>query len=132
MIAVIFEVELANGKSDQYLALAADLRSELERIEGFLSIERFQSLTQPDKMLSLSFFRDEAAVTRWRNSQMHRMAQRLGRTTLFSHYRLRVAEVMRDYGMIERDQAPSDTLFPADDGRLNGKPGHPEASRPWP
>ncbi len=109
MIAVIFEVEPAEGRHDAYLDLAARLRPELEAIDGFLSVERFESLTTPGKMLSLSFFRDEEAVTAWRNSEDHRRAQAAGRGGVFKDYRLRVAEVVRDYGMTEREEAPVDS-----------------------
>lgn len=109
MIAVIFEVELAPGEQNTYLDIAAQLRPQLERIDGFLSVERFQSLTTPGKILSLSFFRDEAAVQAWRNTEEHRRAQAAGRSGVFAGYRLRVAQVLRDYGMHEREQAPVDS-----------------------
>lgn len=109
MIAVIFEVEPAEGERDTYLDIAAGLRGELEKIDGFISVERFQSLADPNRMLSLSFFRDEAAVKAWRNLPQHRAAQIRGRGGVFSAYRLRVAEVVRDYGFAQRDQAPDDS-----------------------
>jgi heme-degrading monooxygenase HmoA len=109
MIAVIFEVEPAAGQRQAYLDMAAALRPQLEQIDGFLSIERFESLAQPGKLLSLSFWRDEAAVQQWRNLETHRAAQRAGRDHVFADYRLRVAGVMRDYGMHARDEAPSDS-----------------------
>ena len=106
MIAVIFEVEPARGREDAYLARAAALRDELEDIDGFISVERFRSIADPGKLLSLSFFRDEAAVAEWRNRPQHRAAQSAGRGGLFAGYRLRIAEVVRDYGLDDRDQAP--------------------------
>ncbi|MCV2880891.1 antibiotic biosynthesis monooxygenase family protein [Actibacterium sp. XHP0104] len=109
MIAVIFEVTPAEGQRDHYLDIAATLRPELEKIEGFISVERFQSLTTPGKVLSLSFFEDEEAVKRWRETTHHRAAQQAGRGGVFAGYRLRVAHVLRDYGMNERDQAPADS-----------------------
>lgn len=109
MIAVIFEVWPAEGHERQYLDLAAALRSELDGIDGFISIERFQSLTEPGKLLSLSFWRDEEAVRAWRNIAAHRAAQAKGRAGVFRDYRLRVAGVMRDYGMTDRSQAPADS-----------------------
>lgn len=109
MIAVIFEVMPANGRKDDYLAIAASLRSELERIDGFISVERFQSLTDPNKLLSLSFWRDEEAVARWRKHAKHRAGQTQGRAGVFADYRLRVADVMRDYGMTDRTAAPDDS-----------------------
>jgi heme-degrading monooxygenase HmoA len=110
MIAVIFEVWPAEGRKDAYLEHAKQLREELEHIDGFLSVERFQSLTDPGKLLSLSFFRDEDAVARWRNHERHRHTQAAGRGGIFSDYRLRVAAILRDYGMVERrDQAPADS-----------------------
>jgi heme-degrading monooxygenase HmoA len=109
MIAVIFEVTPADGRRDAYLSLAAALRSELERMDGFISVERFQSITDPGKMLSLSFWRDEAALMAWRNHAQHRLTQAKGRGGIFADYRLRVASVMRDYGMNERAQAPDDS-----------------------
>ena len=109
MIAVIFEVTPAAGANQSYLDLAADLRGELEAIDGFISVERFQSLTTPCKMLSLSFFRNEDAVKAWRNALPHRAAQAAGRGGVFADYRLRVAEVIRDYGLNAREEAPEDS-----------------------
>ena len=106
MIAVIFEVWPAEDKRDAYLGIAASLREELTAIDGFLSVERFESLTEPGKLLSLSFWRDEDAVRDWRERERHRAAQAKGRGGVFRDYRLRVAGVIRDYGMTERDQAP--------------------------
>ena len=106
MIAVIFEVNPAEGQRERYLDLAARLKPQLETIDGFISVERFQSLAQPQKMLSLSFWRDEESVVRWRRHEQHREAQRAGRTGIFHTYRLRVAAVIRDYGMDQRDEAP--------------------------
>ena len=108
MIAVIFEVLPAAGQRDAYLEMAAALKPRLESMDGFLSIERFESLVQPGKILSLSFWRDEGAVTAWRNLEAHREAQSQGREGVFQDYRLRVAAVLRDYGLHERDQAPTD------------------------
>jgi heme-degrading monooxygenase HmoA len=109
MIAVIFEVEPNPGKKDAYLDAAARLRPLLDGIDGFLSIERFESLTQPGKILSLSFWRDEEAVRQWRNVEAHRQVQKAGRASIFADYRLRVAQVVRDYGMQSRDEAPGDS-----------------------
>lgn len=109
MLAVIFEVVPADGRKQEYLDLAASLRPLLERVDGFVSIERFQSLTEPGKILSLSYWRDEAAVARWRQMEAHRAAQSAGRAGVFRDYRLRVADVVRDYGMRERDEAPPDS-----------------------
>lgn len=109
MIAVIFEVWPAAGQQPRYLDLAAALRPELETIDGFVSIERFESLSAPGKILSLSFFRDEQAVAAWRNRPAHRATQARGRGGVFDDYRLRIAHVLRDYGMTERDEAPADS-----------------------
>lgn len=109
MIAVIFEVVPAPGQRESYLGMAAALRPHLEQQDGFISIERFESLTQPGKLLSLSFWRDEEAVQRWRSLPEHRAAQTAGRGGVFENYRLRVAAVMRDYGMQERAEAPGDS-----------------------
>ena len=109
MIAVIFEVVPRDGHADAYFALAAGLRQQLEAIDGFISVERFQSLTQPGKVLSLSFWRDEAALRRARELEAHRSAQQAGREQHFADYRLRVAQVLRDYGLHEREQAPADS-----------------------
>lgn len=111
MIAVIFEVLPREGQRGDYLALAAALRPLLDGIDGFLSIERFESLSAPGKILSLSFWRDEAAVAAWRNLGEHRAAQAKGRGEIFADYRLRIAGVVRDYGMNERDQAPEDSPY---------------------
>ena len=107
MIAVIFEVWPA--RRQDYLDIAAKLRPQLEEIDGFISVERFESLTEKGKMLSLSFFPDEAAVTAWRNVAEHRAAQAKGRGGVFKDYRLRIAGVIRDYGMNERAEAPKDS-----------------------
>lgn len=109
MIAVIFEVIPHATQYQSYMDIASALKPELETIDGFISIERFQSLTDPAKVLSLSFWRDEEAVARWRQRETHRQAQTSGRTEVFQHYRLRVAHVLRDYGLTDRDQAPSDS-----------------------
>ena len=109
MIAVIFEVEPNPGQMDAYLDAAARLRPLLDGIDGFVSIERFESLTQPGKILSLSIWRDEEAVRQWRNIEAHRQVQRAGRQAIFKDYRLRVAQVVRDYGMESRAEAPEDS-----------------------
>lgn len=109
MIAVIFEFTAAEGRFPDYKALAEGLSDEVRKVDGFLSIERFQSLTTPGKVLSLSFWRDEEAVRQWRNLAQHREAQRAGRQSIFQDYRLRVAHVLRDYSMNERAEAPEDS-----------------------
>jgi len=109
MLAVIFEVIPAPDRREEYLDLAAQLRPELEKIDGFISVERFASLTNENKILSLSFWRDEDAVRRWRNFAGHREAQARGRSGVFAEYRLRVAGVIRDYGMNDRAGAPQDS-----------------------
>jgi heme-degrading monooxygenase HmoA len=110
MIAVIFEVWPTVGRAGEYFDLAASLKADLENIDGFVSIERFESLATKGKYLSLSFWRDEEAVRTWRNLELHRRAQAKGREGVFSDYRLRVASVVRDYGMNERNEAPRDSL----------------------
>ncbi|MGR3822811.1 MAG: antibiotic biosynthesis monooxygenase family protein [Salipiger marinus] len=110
MIAIIFEVIPAEGRRDEYLDIAATMRPMVEQVEGFISVERFESLTNPGKLLSISFFEDEAAVDRWRARSGHRGAQRRGREGVFSDYRLKVCHVLRDYGMFDRDEAPQDSL----------------------
>ena len=110
MIAIVFEVTPGPGMRQAYLDHAALLRPELAQIDGFVSVERFESLTTPGKLLSLSLWRDEAAVKRWRNHVGHRTAQRLGREGMFADYRLRVVGIIRDYGMHDRGQAPDDAL----------------------
>ncbi|PRY78393.1 heme-degrading monooxygenase HmoA [Yoonia maritima] len=109
MIAVIFEVTPAKGQHDTYLDHAAQLRPILAQVPGFISVERFQSLTDPSKLLSLSFFTDEDAVKQWRNTMEHRGSQAVGRDGVFSDYRIRIAEVSRDYGLHDRAQAPTDS-----------------------
>jgi heme-degrading monooxygenase HmoA len=109
MIAVIFEVIPNEGKRDEYLDIAASLRPELDHIEGFISIERFQSFSDPGKVLSLSFWRDEESIQQWRNLEMHRHAQAKGRNEVFKDYHLRIATVVRDYGMFEREETPKDS-----------------------
>lgn len=109
MIAVIFEVQPKAGRRETYLDIAGRLRPLLEEIDGFISIERYQSLSDPDRILSLSFFRDEDAIKTWRNTEAHRAAQEAGRSSVFAGYRLRIAGVIRDYGMTERAEAPDDS-----------------------
>ena len=109
MIAVIFEVEPATGMRDEYMNIAARLYDELAEIEGFISVERFKSIRDERKLLSLSFWKDEESVSNWRNSLHHRAAQEKGRASVFQNYRLRVADVVRDYSMIERDAVPADS-----------------------
>jgi heme-degrading monooxygenase HmoA len=120
MIAVIFEVEPAESCRDIYLDLAAELRRDLTDFEGFVSIERFESLATPGKILSLSFWRDEEAVQRWRCHIPHRSTQERGRNGVFKNYRLRVASVIRDYGMTDREQAPEDSRAFHDIGESPG------------
>ncbi|MGN6306770.1 MAG: antibiotic biosynthesis monooxygenase family protein [Mesorhizobium sp.] len=109
MIAVIFEVEPADGERNTYLGIAAGLKPLLETMDGFISVERFQSLADPARVLSLSFWRDEEAVKGWRNTEGHRQAQRAERGGVFAGYRLRIAHVVRDYGLTERAEAPTDS-----------------------
>lgn len=109
MIAVIFEVIPNEGKKEEYLDIAAKLRSELDTIEGFISIERFQSINDPEKILSLSFWKDEESILQWRNLELHRFAQTKGREEIFKDYHLRIANVNRDYGMFDRKEAPKDS-----------------------
>jgi heme-degrading monooxygenase HmoA len=107
MIAVIFEV-WPNDRS-AYLDIAAKLRTLLDGVDGFISIERFESLSEEGKLLSLSFWRDEDAVRAWRNMGEHRAAQAAGRGGILRDYRLRIAGVVRDYGMTDREEAPADS-----------------------
>jgi len=109
MIAVIFEVEPDPERRQEYLDTAQALSDALQAIDGFISIERFESLTHPGRLLSLSFWRDEEAVARWRRLDAHREAQAAGRGGVFRDYRLRVAHVMRDYGLRQREEAPPDS-----------------------
>ena len=109
MIAVIFEVTPNEGKKEEYLDIAANLRPELNNIKGFISIERFQSFNDPEKVLSLSFWKDEESIQQWRNLEMHRNAQSKGRNEIFKEYHLRIATVVRDYGMFDRKETPIDS-----------------------
>ena len=109
MIAVIFELEPRSGLTQSYFDLANELTASLMGLDGFISIERFESLSAPGKLLSLSFWRDEEAVARWRQQEAHRSTQAAGRDHVFADYRLRVAAVVRDYGMTNRAQAPADS-----------------------
>lgn len=110
MIAVIFEVIPLPGRASRYFEIAAALRPQLDAIDGFISVERFESLTAPGKFLSLSLWRDEEAVRAWRTQALHRAGQQEGRSTIFADYRIQVAAVLRDYGLHERAQAPADSL----------------------
>ena len=109
MVAVIFEVMPNEGKKQDYLDMAAELKPTLEKMKGFISIERFQSLTDPGKILSLSFWEDDESIKGWRNLEEHRHAQYEGRHGIFKDYHLRIAHVIRDYGMFERQEAPADS-----------------------
>lgn len=106
MIAVIFEVQIKQGKQEEYLQIAAELKAHLARVEGFISIERFASLSEEGKLCSLSFWEDEASVKQWREVGVHRLAQEKGKAEIFADFRIRVAEVLRDYGMKAREEAP--------------------------
>lgn len=128
MIAVIFEVEPAEGRKSDYLHIAVELRPLLESIDGFVSVERFQSLSDPDKILSLSVFENEEAVQQWRQSAEHRQAQSLGRSGVFRGYRLRVAQIVRDYSLANRDGTPADSYQYHADIPL---PGDRQRSGPW-
>lgn len=109
MLAVIFEAEARPGHQQDYLDIASELHALLDEQDGFIAIERFQSLKNPGKVLSLSFWRDESSIAAWRRQDAHRHAQRAGRAQLFTDYRLRIASVLRDYGMHQRTQAPADS-----------------------
>ncbi len=106
MIAVIFEVQIREGRQDEYLQIAAKLREHLISVDGFISIERFASLSNEGKLCSLSFWRDEASIRQWREFDMHRLAQEKGKNDIFADFRIRVADVVRDYGMHDRSDAP--------------------------
>lgn len=105
MIAVIFEVQIKPGKQEEYLQIAAELRAHLVRVEGFISIERFTSLSEEGKICSLSFWEDETSIRQWREFGLHRLAQEKGKAEIFADFRIRVAEVVRDYGMKSREEA---------------------------
>lgn len=109
MIAVIFEFTPKEGKFEDYYELALGLNEEVKKFDGFISIERFESINNKGKFVSLSFWRDEEAVKNWRNMQQHREAQKKGRKSIFASYRLRIASVSRDYEMDKRAQAPQDS-----------------------
>ena len=109
MVAVIFETIPNEGQKEEYFKIAAALRPVLEKMDGFISIERFQSLNDPGKILSLSFWKDEESIKQWRSIEMHRAAQAKGRKSIFKDYRLRIAAVSRDYGMFDRKEAPADS-----------------------
>lgn len=110
MLAVIFEVWPAEGKRDTYLTLATNMKRHLEGFDGFISVERFESLTEPGKLLSVSFWRDEEALDNWRKLEEHRAMQKKGRESLFKDYHLRIAGVMRDYTLTDRREAPADSV----------------------
>ena len=109
MIAVIFEFTPAEGRFPEYMDLVGELKADLANADGFISLERFESITAPSKFVSLQFWRDDEAVRKWRNLQNHREAQKKGRAGIFASYRLRIASVIRDYEMDKRDQAPADS-----------------------
>jgi heme-degrading monooxygenase HmoA len=109
-IAVIFEFTPAEGRFPEYMKLVDTLREDLAKADGFISLERFESITNKGKFVSLQFWRDEESIRKWRNLQKHREAQKHGRASIFASYRLRIAKVERDYTMDERGQAPSDSV----------------------
>ena len=111
MIAIIFEVFPKSSKKGEYLRLAAQMRSLVDQIEGFISVERFQSITNPNKLLSISLFENEAAVDEWRNLSAHRKMQSKGRKELFEDYDIKVVQVLRNYSMLDRKEAPTDSLL---------------------
>jgi len=115
MFAVIFEVQISEGKNAEYLEVASEIKSHLTEIDGFISIERFQSLSEENKILSLSFWRDESAIKAWRNLESHRAAQSKGINDIFKNYRLRVAGIIRDYGSEHREEAPQDSVLAHED-----------------
>ncbi len=106
MIAVIFEVKIQQGRQEEYLQIAAQLREHLVQVDGFISIERFTSLSEEGKLCSLSFWEDETSIKQWREFELHRMAQAKGKAGIFADFRIRVAEVVRDYGMEDRQEVP--------------------------
>lgn len=106
MIVVLFEGVARPDQRDAYLDLAAALLPEAQAIDGFIAVERFQSFADPEKILSLSAWRDEEALARWRAHDGHRAAQTRGRSEVFGDYRLRIARVLRDYGREDRAQTP--------------------------
>ena len=106
MFVVVFEVQPKPGREQDYLDIAASLKPALEEIDGFISVERFRSVSAPGKLVSISFWRDEASVKRWREHKRHHLAQLSGRAQIFADYRISVAEIERQYGMFERAQAP--------------------------
>ena len=110
MIAVIFEFTPAEGRFAEYMDLVGELRADLDKAEGFISLERFESITSKGKFVSLQFWRDEESVRKWRNVQKHRAAQAKGRAGIFASYRLRIAQVVRDYTLDERGEAPEDSV----------------------
>jgi len=113
MVVVIFESWPAHGQMQRYLDMGASLQAHLASFEGFISIERFRSVADPNKLVALSFWRDEASVDKWRNATVHRVVQANSRSEVFDDYRLRVAAVLRDYGKFDRTEVPADsrTLF---------------------
>jgi heme-degrading monooxygenase HmoA len=110
MIAVIFEFTPAEGRFPEYMSIVDTLREDLAKADGFIALERFESITTKGKFLSLQFWRDEESVRKWRNLQKHREAQKKGRASIFKSYRLRIASVLRDYEMDKRAQAPRDSV----------------------
>lgn len=109
MIYVIFEVIINEGQRDKYLELASELRDDLFASDGFLKSERFLSLTNERKVLSLSIWKDEESIEKWRNKAEHRMAQRQGRELVFESYNISVASKIRSYSDIDRREAPGDS-----------------------
>lgn len=108
MIAVIFDAETTKDTTSEYLDIKAQRRPLLAVIHGFINIKRFQSLTNPDKVLARSCWRDKAAIAAWRTLPQHRAAQGAGSDHVFADNRLRIATVGRDYGECARDQSPAD------------------------
>lgn len=119
MIAMIFEFWFdpnAPEIYEEYLDTSTELRTHLAEVDGFGGVERFESTSEPGKFVAIGFFADEGAVSEWRNRPEHRRVQALGRSRFFTNYRLRMAQVVRDYGPDDRDQAPADSRAAHDTG----------------
>ncbi|HJA07813.1 MAG TPA: antibiotic biosynthesis monooxygenase [Candidatus Mailhella merdigallinarum] len=108
-IVVLFEVTPTAEGRQRYLELAASLKKLLAEAKGFIRAERFSSLTEEGKLLSMNLWESEDDVDAWRNTLDHRISQMEGRNKLFKKYTITVASVIREYGNTSREQAPSDS-----------------------
>ncbi len=108
-IVVLFEVTPTKEGMEKYLELASMLKPMLSGFDGFISAERFQSLNNEGKLLSMNVWENEEAIEKWRNTLSHRMSQLEGKNKLFESYKITVCNTIREYSNTDRKNAPQDS-----------------------